>query len=270
MSDRPLQAMSDERLGAALAAASVAWPATPEVADAVGRRIARTPAAGRGPSPQLLAMSRRRKIVLLAAAAVLALATAAGAARLIWDLGAVVVRFDPSPSLPPITFPPEDGLGTPVSVAQAERIAGLDAPTSTWLGPPDQVWVDAADVAGLTTRRVTLAWSPRTHLPAIDGTPWGAVVTVFQGEVEVAAKSVPSEPTGRFTQIHHLPFVAYWIDAPHVLTLLGDDGPQDYTVRGRVLLWEREPGVVIRFETALRKGSAVRLALSFHPRPTGP
>ena len=85
MSER-LRAMSDDELGAALAGIDLDWPPTPDLATSVG-------AATRRPTPRVvrLPLPRSRRILLIAAALVVLLAGAAVAARIVFDIGAVVV-----------------------------------------------------------------------------------------------------------------------------------------------------------------------------------
>ncbi|HET9671826.1 MAG TPA: hypothetical protein VFQ40_03140, partial [Actinomycetota bacterium] len=99
MSDR-LRQLSDDRLGAALASLDVGWPATPDLAPAVRARVTAAPA-------EVVRLPRRRrtKVLLIAAAVTLLRAGAAVAAKLVIDLGAVVVRVPEEGRPLPTTSP---------------------------------------------------------------------------------------------------------------------------------------------------------------------
>ena len=90
MSER-LRAMGDDDLGAALSSLDIDWPSTPALHTAVMAR-----AASERPAIVRLHLSRPRRIMLIAAATVLLLAGAAVAAKIVIDLGGVVVEVSPS------------------------------------------------------------------------------------------------------------------------------------------------------------------------------
>src|SRR5262249_25502515 len=123
MSDR--DRITDERLGAALRALEVDWPATPELTSSVTatiRDVGRAPGAMR---PRLSFPSRRRTVLILVGA-LLVLTAAAAATKLVIDLGAVTIRTTtgtPPASLP--VFSP-DAFGAPVAdTAAASSRAGF-------------------------------------------------------------------------------------------------------------------------------------------------
>jgi hypothetical protein len=249
--------LPDEDLGRLLGSLDVAWPRTPDLRDAVVAEIA----APADRQPATSTRSRRRRVLLLVAVLIVGLAAAAGAARFLWDLGAVVVRIEPSLTLPGSTLGPEH-LWTELPLPVAEAQTGLRAPIPTAWGAPDGVWVDTIDTPGGEGERLALAWAPRDDLARIPGTPWGAVLMVFRGDEEIAAKSLPTTPTVRFGGVDLDGVHGIWIAGPHELELLGPDGVESFTVTGHVLLWSPREDVVLRLETALPKSAAVRIAAS--------
>ena len=264
MSDR-LRGYDDPALGHALTSLSdhVAWPTPPDVTPEVMRIIhdrERHPSLAR---PMLFLPSRRRTLVLVIAA-ILLVASAAVAAKLVIDLGALTVELVPGrpTSLP--SLPPEGAdLGRPVTLQEAADIAGFTPLVPGALGPPDRVWVDEGvttfEAADRTTR-VVMAWRPDADLPQIPGTPWGAVLMEFDGDADVAIKIVYAE-TGSLRRALVDGRSAFWTTGRHELDLLGPDGLRRYLVTGNVLLWE-EAELVARLETALGKHAVVEVAES--------
>jgi hypothetical protein len=253
-----LRDLSDDRLGAALSALDVEWPATPELPSAVRRGIAASPA-----TVARLPRRRRTKVLLLAAAVAVLLAGAAVAAKLVVDLGAVVVRVPEQPGTLPTTSPPP--FGEPVSLEEAAELLGEDVPVPAALGAPDQVWADEVVADAGTVVRVTLAWRPRPDLPAIEGARFGAVLTRFDGDFEIASKEVYRD-TGTLEPARVGSADAFWTTGPHVLELLTGEGIAFVRVDGNVLLWRDGPDTM-RLETALPKTEAERIAESIPGTP---
>jgi hypothetical protein len=255
MSDR-LREMDDVELGRALAGLDLAWPPEPELAPAVmARATSRTP-----PRVVRLPLSRSKRILLIAAAAVLLLAGAAVAARIVIDLGAVVVEVNPRPGSPvpsPATTAP---FGTPLTVAEAERLLGEEIPLPSRLGRPDRVWADEVVTDAGEVVRITAAWQPAPGLPAIEGSRFGAMLMRFEGETDQAFKDVYEE-----TGVVEPAFVdgreAVWTTGPHALRLLTGTGVVDVPVDGNVLLWT-DGSSTMRLETAVSKSESVRIATS--------
>ena len=138
MSER-IRSMSDDELGVALATLDVEWAATPELAPGghgaclLGTRI---------PRVVRLPLSRPKRIVLIAAATVLLLAGAAVAAKIIIDLGAVVVEVTPTrPGLLPTPFDRAHRRTDHPAGGRPPARRGRRSPTSA-LGGPDRVWAD--------------------------------------------------------------------------------------------------------------------------------
>jgi hypothetical protein len=259
---RDLRSLPDQALGRALAAAlpAAAWPPTPDLVPGVLERLA---VPGRRPNAALgrLPMDRHRRRVLLVAAALLALAAVAATTKLVVDLGAISIRtIEGRPEAPP-TAGTAIPLGEPVTLERAASAAGFEPLVPALLGEPDRVWVDSGPVSFEEDgSRITMAWRAGPGLPAIPGTPWGAVLMQFEGTADVAFKFV-YEDTGRIDEAFVDGRQAYWTVGPHRLDLLTDDGLVTVRVRGRVLLWS-DAGLALRLESMLPLDRAVAIAES--------
>jgi hypothetical protein len=254
MTDR-LHQMDDAALGLALAGLELAWPDTPDLEAGVMAR-----ARAQRPRVVRLPLSRTKRTLLIAAAVVLLLAGAAVAARIVIDLGAVVVEVTPRPGSAPTSPTLTAPLGTPLTVAEAERLLGEELPLPAELGAPDRLWADEilTDVGEVV--RVTAAWEPTAELPAIDGSRFGAILMRFEGDSDQAFKDV-YEATGTVEPAFVDGREAVWTTGPHVLRLLTSDGVADVPVEGNVLLWT-DGRHTMRLETAVSKSDAVRIATS--------
>jgi hypothetical protein len=252
MSER-LRSMGDDDLGTALSTLDVEWPATPELAPAVMARVA----TQEHPGLVRLPLSRHKRIMLIAAAAVLLLAGAAVAAKIIIDLGAVVLDVTPNrPGLLPT--PSIAPTGQPVTLEEAAALLGRDIPFLERLGRPDRVWADRVFTEVGRVARVTLAWRARPDLPEISDTRYGAVLMIFEGDANLASKSV-YEDTGvlQFETVDGVDY--YWTRGTHLLELLTSEGVVSVRVEGNVLLWRDGP-FTMRLETALPRAEAIRIA----------
>jgi hypothetical protein len=261
--------MDERELGEALAriGREIAWPEPPPIATPVAAMIE---ARRRQPSlltPRLSLPSRRRTVIVIAAA-VLALAAAALATRLVFDLGAVTVRILPGrPSALPTNVATAEDLGREVGLAEAGRIAGFDPALPGSLGPPDRTWIDEATVdpeAGDRVVRIVNAWRPAPGLPPIEGTDDGAVLMQFQGEWEAAAKLLFAE-TNRFGEAIVDGRPAFWTRGPHELVLVTDGERRRVLVTGTVVIWQ-DAGFTFRLETSLPKARALAIAESVDPQ----
>jgi hypothetical protein len=253
MSER-LRSMTDDELGAALAGLDLAWPSTPEMAPSVM-------ASTRGPAPRVtrLPLPRSRRILLIAAAIVLLLAGAAVAAKIVFDIGAVVVTVEPDPRTDPSPTPGvAEPFGEPITSAEAARLLGADLALPSALGPPDRLWADEVFTEAGEVVRITAAWEPNPALPAIEGSRFGAVLMRFEGDADQAFKDVYEE-TGVVEQAFVDGREATWTSGPHLLHVLTGDGMVDLPVEGHVLLW-RDGDYTMRLETAVSKGTAERIA----------
>ncbi len=254
MSER-LRSMSDDDLGAAVSTLDIEWPTTPMLSGAVMSRATRD----RHPAVVRLPLSRPKRIMLIAAATVLLLAGAAVAAKIIIDLGAVVVEVTPSRpgTLPTPSIAP---TGEPVTLEEAAVLLGKNVAFPARLGTPDRVWADEILTDMGEVARVTMAWRARQELPEIADTGYGAVLMVFEGDANLASKEL-YEDTGvlQFETVDGVDY--YWTTGTHLLELLTDEGVAYVRVHGNVLLWRDGPHTM-RLETALPMAEALRIALS--------
>ena len=267
MTDR-FGAMTDHELEGSLGAIGrrLDWPATPDVAPAVGETIRAFETSPSLSAPRLWLPSRRRTLLVIAAA-LLTLAGAAIAARLVIELGAIAVEVLPgSPASLPTNVAARGALGREVTLGEANEIAGFAPALPLILGAPDRAWVDEAVIepgSARLARRIVTAWSPTSEIPAIPGTGRGAVLMQFEGHWEVAAKLLFGE-----TDLFGIAFVdgrqAFWTLGEHELVLVSGQRSVRYVVTGTVLIWQ-EAGFTFRLETALPKAGAVRIAESVTP-----
>jgi hypothetical protein len=252
MSER-LLSMNDDELREALSGLDVAWPPTPELAPAV---IAAT---RKGPRVVRLPLSRSKRIVLIAAATALLLAGAAVAAKIVIDLGAVVVEVTPDPGTRPT---PSSVLrsGEPLTLEEATALLGEDLAFPARLGTPHRIWADEVLAEAGEVVRITMAWRPDADLPAIPGTKYGAVLMRFEGDANQASKDL-YENTGilQFEIVDGVEY--YWTSGTHLLEVLTSQGVAYVRVEGNVLLWRDGP-YTMRLETALPKAEALRVAAS--------
>ncbi len=244
----------DESLGRALRAVGgeLAYPATPELGATVVWRLETSSAAGaRPPFPHAAVWSRRR-VAVVAAIGLLALLALAFGARLV--LGAAEVRVVPgtTPSGAPLS---PGAIGEPVDVDEISAAVGFPVGLPAGPGP------DAASVVSTTGANdaALLAWTPSGRYPALEATPWGLVLLEVPGKDEFVLKDVNRYDDLREVRVNGAR--AFWIDAPHELTLLTADGPKTYSVRGNVLIWQ-QGAVTYRLETALGQQAAIALAES--------
>ena len=253
MSER-LRSMGDDDLGAALASLDVEWPSTPLLHAAVMAR-----ATSERPAIVRLPLSRPKRIMLIAAATVLLLAGAAVAAKIVIDLGGVVVEVTPGrPGILPT--PSIAPTGEPVSLEEAAVLLGREVPVPTGLGRPDRVWADEVVTEKGEVARVTLAWHARQGLPEVSNTGYGAVLMVFEGDANLASKDL-YEDTGvlRFESVDGVDY--YWTTGTHLLELLTSEGVAYVRVEGNVLLWRDGPHTM-RLETSLPMTEVLRIAAS--------
>lgn len=254
MSERS-RSMSDEELGAALSSLDIAWPPTP---DLVPNVMASSRAAA-PPRVVRLPLSGSRRILLLAAAAVLLLAGAAIAARIVIDLGALIVRVTPSP---PGTLPTPSAAptGEPITLREASVLLGHEASFPARLGRPDRVWADEVITDAGTVVRITMAWEPSRDLPEIADTRLGAVLIRFEGDANQASKEL-YEGTGVLEPVMVGGIEGFWTTGSHLLELLTSEGVVSVRVDGNVVLWNEGPDTM-RLETVLPQAEAVRIAAS--------
>src|SRR5262245_1002170 len=255
MADRTL---TDEQLSAALVALGrdLDYPETPSLSGAVTDRLVAERTRGARPRLPGLALLNRRRVLVLVAVGLVALLGIAAAARL--AIGAFEIRVQPraegspTPSLPPIE---PSAIGEPVSEAEAIARAGFEPALPP--GPsPDEVYVIDSDFGD---PGVLYAWRPSATYPQIEGTEWGLLLIVAQGDQEFATKTV-----NRFDALVDVKVNgrrAAWIPAPHELSISTDEGSKTYSVTGNVLIWQ-VGDLTYRLETELGRAQAIALAES--------
>lgn len=229
-----------------LAELQVAWPETPDIAAAVGPRLA-------APAPRRRWLLARPawQIAVVAAALVIAVVMAVPptrAAVLDW-LGLRSVKIEhrePRPS----TFGSSLQLGTPVTLADAERRFPVRVPAA--LGRPDAVYLSE------NPTRVDLVYR--------DGTRVGVLVT----ELRATATPVIEKAIGtasRFERFRLDGDPAYFISGgrhgfAYIPAGSGEPHFEDARLAGNTLLVERSDGLLLRVEGRLDRDAAVRIARS--------
>jgi hypothetical protein len=259
------------------AAADAAWPASPDLRDAVLARIAAGPAttavperpapahhaaqAPRGTRPRL---SFARALVL----AILALIALAGvAAALGFRLpGLDIVFVDRIPTASGATGPGVDRaellVGSPVPIAEAleggERPAirlpdALPAPTTAWV------------LGSGSDRIVTVAWAAKEGEPSIQQSGLAFVLTMAPGGLDrqFLQKSLGPGSTIELARVGD--DIGWWIGgARHELFIIDPDGqvaPLESRLAGDVLVFARD-GTVYRLESALGKDATMAIAVT--------
>jgi hypothetical protein len=266
MDDHALEAALRD-LGSALEFPS-AGPPGADVALRVRQRIEAAPPR-RSPLDWLRDRPLRRS-VLVAIAALLILAAVAGAV----GLGVPGIRIifggpTPSPSLatPPVPSSATSsrpvgqtmGLGTRVSMEDAERLAGLELilPVDPTIGPPDAAYLFA--------NRVALVWGERPGLPADPSWGVGLLLNEFRGTVDEGYYTKLLDSDASVTPVTVGGARGYWIEGPpHFFFYtdpsgeIVDDARQ---VVGNTLIWA-DGDVTYRLESQLGMEEAIRLAES--------
>jgi hypothetical protein len=158
----------------------------------------------------------------------------------------------PTPSHPPV----EPGaLGDPVSEQEAIAQAGFEPALPP--GPrPDEVYVIRSDFGDAG---ILYTWHPSTAYPRIEGTEYGLMLIVAQGDDEFVSKSV-----NRFDALVDVKVNgerAFWIPAPHEVSISTEHGSETFSVTGNVLIWQ-VGDLSYRLETSLGRAKAIALAES--------
>jgi hypothetical protein len=239
-----------------LTALSVEWPATPDVAAAVGARLAQPAPARRSWRPALA-----YGLAALAAAFALTMAASpdARSAVLEWlGLKSVTIeRREPAaPSPRPGTLGSGLGLGTPVTLGEARRRAPfLSLPTAEGLGQPDAIYLGGQSVSLVYGERPGLARSTAT----------GAALLVQEFPARVGPfieKTLGSGSGLERLRVDGDP--AYFITGAHGFAYDGEDDVrfEEQRLAGNTLLVERTGGLLIRVEGDVARDRAVAIAQS--------
>jgi hypothetical protein len=236
------------------------WPATPDLAESVSRRL---------PSP----VSRRRRPVIfrrslaIALAALLILAGGVVAAvpgvrdavlELFGLQGATVERRE---QLPPAPRPAPLQLGERTTLAEARGSLAFDPLVPEAAGEPIGVFIDTGVRGGL----FSLAYRPGDGLPRARSTNFGLLVSEFRGDL---SPEYFGKTAGQATRIERLRIDgerAIWLEgAPHFFFYRAPGEPfreENLRIAQNVLLLERG-NVLVRLEGAFDRDKAVELARS--------
>jgi hypothetical protein len=227
-------------------AGELAFPDTPELAEAVAYRLAEPPPRRRRWTVRLAVALA---VLVAAAAATLALSPGARSAFLEW-LGirsAVVVRVE---ELPPVT-PSEslEFLGEQVSLEEARRRAGFEPLQLEGAGPPDAVYVKEPGMISFVYGRDL---DVRLILSQVNGTLDEGFVFKKVGAGGTLVEKLTVDG-GRGLLL---------TGEPHGFAYVAPDGSfrdeRLYLARD-VLLWERGP-LTLRLEGELTRDEALALA----------
>jgi hypothetical protein len=268
-----LDAMDDIGLEGALRdlSTALAYPsagiAATDLATRVRQRIAAAPPAPRRGLTGWLAGRPLRRSLVVAIAVLLALAAVAGAVGL--GLPGIRILFG-GPTPPPTTSPSTSGaspgtlgqtlgLGTRVSIDDAERLSGLELilPTDPELGPPAGAYVLA--------NRVALVWPESTGLPADPSSGVGLLISQFRGEVTEGIYDKYLQSDARLTQVTVNGNRGFWISGPpHFFAYVDPSGrvvEDTRRVVGDTLIWA-DGDVTYRLEARIGMEDAITLAES--------
>jgi len=251
---------------------SAGGPATTDIATRVRQRIAASPPLPprRGLTSWLAGRPLRRSLVV-AIAVLLALAAVAGAVGL--GLPGIRILFGgptPPPVASPIASPSTSGtspgtvgqtlgLGTKVSMDEAERLAGIDLvlPTDPAIGPPDGAY--------LLANRVTVAWPERPGLPADPASGVGLLLSQFRGSVNQGIYDKYLDSDAELTPVTVNGNRGYWISGPpHFFAYVDPSGrvvEDTRRVVGDTLIWA-DGDITYRLEALIGMDEAIRLAES--------
>ncbi len=279
-SRQPLSGVPDERFVEIVRelGASVAYPSAGGEAggpDIAARARARIVSLGIRPAPAGglrrfglggLGLRPVRRGLVLAIAILLILAAIVGAVGL--GLPGLRIIFGDAPTTRPTAgsaapsplgpLGSQLGLGTALSLAEVERLAGLDLilPPDPAIGPPDAAY--------LAAQRATLVWSSRPGLPAgTDGV--SLLISEFRGHVDAGYYQKILSAGTAVTPITVNGSPGFWISGPpHFFYYVDpagsfvDDGHREV---GDVLIWSTGE-LTYRLESGLDMAGAIRLAES--------
>jgi hypothetical protein len=244
---------------------ALAFPAAPDVSEAVQRRLADTVSQRRRP--------RRRTLVLAFALVALAIGAAMAvppARTAILDFfglrGATVQRVDTLPTVPePDPAPAQLLLGDPLPLR--DDPPWVDAPSvlvPSALGKPDAVY--EADVP--YGRRLTLVYGPGEGVPRSQYTGVGILVTQFDGAIDTRYLDKMVEGGTSVEQLTVDGNRALWLEGgPHFVVFRTADGAigQDVgRLAGNTLLVENGT-MLVRIEGEIDRERAIEIAESLEP-----
>ena len=262
-----------------LAAATAAWPATPDLRAGVLARIAAADAAPAGSVARPVPIARPARLRLIAAVAfaLLALLAIAGVAA---GLGFRLPGFDivfverlPSAAAVPGSIAPT-GSGSAVAppTAGAQRNLGSPIPVSDAvvldrprvLVPASMPTPDAAYVIGAGDRRiVTLAWRAGPGQARLPSSDLALTVMAVPGDIEDSLIKKIATPDTSVALVSVNGDRGWWISgAPHELLIERPDGQVGSipaAIAGDTLVFARD-GTLYRLESSLGRDATVAIA----------
>lgn len=274
-----LTAMSDEAFEAALRdlGSAIAYPTPGIVGNDIATHVRERVAVDRVRRSGILGWIGARPVrrgFVVAIAALLILAAVVGAVAL--GVPGIRIQFGGPTQSPAVTASPARpsptpselaivgqslGLGTKVSLDEAERIAGLDLilPADPAIGPPDAAYVFA--------NRVALVWAERPGLPADPSSGVALLINEFRGRVDEGYYTKVLDSDATVTPVTVGDGSGYWISgSPHFFFYRDPTGKFiDETARevGDTLIWN-DGEVTYRLESQLGMDDAIRIAESLH------
>jgi hypothetical protein len=237
----------------------VEWPETPDIAGAIGPRVAAPPRARRRWVPEWPAW----QIAVAATALVIAVVMVIPPARaaVLDFLGFSSVRIERREPLPS-SFGQRVSFGDPVTLEQARRRAGFAVGVPAELGDPDAVYLYEHPTAG---SRVDMVYRPRPGLEASGTTGVGLLITEF----EAVATPLIEKAVGSGAKVEQFAIdgdPAIFISGrPHGFAYTTPDGNGQFETQrlaGNTLLVDRSDGVLLRLEGEMSRDEAARIAES--------
>ena len=287
MTDR-LGSMANDELEGRLAdlASVLAFPATPDLAAAVGSRLraaeagdVAAPASADAGATRPLSIPRQwavrrsvRRSLWLAAA--LALLIVGGVFAVRFGLELLSIEFGPIPSAtaptPSASTPSSSvpgapgagiGLGRLLNLEEAGAAAPFDVLVPAGLGDPDAVYLGGPSLRG----QVALVYAPRDGLPAaplLGGA--GLLVTQNRGAPDRGlAEKLADTGLATVEPVTVNGAHGVWISGrPHIFWYLAPDGfyiEESRRLVGDTLAWERD-GILYRIEGAISLEQALDIA----------
>jgi hypothetical protein len=150
-------------------------------------------------------------------------------------------------------------LGTPVTLAQAERQTAFDVLVPRGLGLPDEIYLAESPKGG----RVDLLYRLRRDLPPAAASGVGMLLTEFRADTRTEIISKRVGPDVGVAPVTVVGNDGVWLEGgTHTVTYTDESGRafEDRTrLAGNTLIWERGP-LTLRLESGLSKDDAIRVA----------
>jgi len=236
------------------------WPATPNMAPAIRRRILARPWFE---SRWAIAAA----VAILALAALLVYPPTREAIAHWFNLRTRITQVTvlPTPTpLPPGPIGQRLGLGNSSTLPAARATVHWQVLVPSSLGDPDEVYVELPPV-GPAGGEVTLVYSARPGIPASARTGAAVLVTEVQGDVTSDSFGKTLGEGATIDQVTVAGHPGYWIaGTPHIFSFIDAAGKVRFeTLRlaSNTLLVD-EGGVIVRIEGDLTKAQATKIAES--------